>query len=192
MSDAFLNEMKDHWQSIAIDPQDDRFERLKTRVRRRRTLSLLWIVLELLTTMSCIYAGLYMLQQGGLLAWLTAGVLVLVIPGMFIWSFMTQRSNLHLEEQSPTGYLQAEHRNLLTSLKVLRIMKAHCWGLAGFVLLLWLLEIAGLLGAVDFMLLYTALTILVVTIVGLILRRRRPRLKARLVQCEKLLKELDS
>jgi hypothetical protein len=192
MTDEFIERLKGDWQSIDTVESTVEFGELRKQLSRRRVISKLWMTLELFTTLGCIGAGVYfVINVGGWLGWGSALMLGGFVSALFIWSWQVRRSAMHWEDRGPEGVLEFGCRDLRSRIKLVRILRIHCLSLLGFVLVLWVLQWIGLVDDSGFLILYSLLSVAVVTPLWLVAKHRTRHLNSELDRYMKLLEDLQ-
>ncbi|MCZ6503819.1 MAG: hypothetical protein O6945_15065 [Gammaproteobacteria bacterium] len=173
MNDAFIDQLKKDWQSIEASGGTD-FIALRKSLLRRRMTSIALKGLELVITLGAIATGVFMaMTVGGLIGWISAIMLVVVLSVLFLWSYRVWRSAIHWEDRGPEGTVAFGCRNIESSLRIVRIMKVHCWSLLVYVAVLWLLQLSGFIHQAQFLLMYTEISAAVVIVLWWVLRLKQ-------------------
>jgi hypothetical protein len=179
MNDDFIRELRGDWQS-----QDHDVTSALTRLRRHRWTPHLALALEMA---ACALAG----SVGSWFAWvavhneeqrilfaLSAAVLLITAPALAVASLVVRRRSFAWDVESPESLLRVGVRRADASLRAIRIGHWHITIVAVFVAVLWIAEALGFVRAIEFLVLYTAVCVVVCVASSLWMRRRAKQLRA--------------
>lgn len=157
MTDDFLRDAQERWRGHNSD-----YETVRRRLRRTRWAPHALLGLEFLGAAAAFAVGLWFLATAlttrDPLFGLSALVMLGALPALTMVSFWARRGTLRWEVETPEGVVRHGLRRAEASLQAIRV---GYWGatlVAGFVLVLWLAELAGAIHARDFLILYTAVS----------------------------------
>lgn len=190
MTDEFLASLRNDWREQPGLP-----EGLMDRTRRARLRGLAMLVAELAMAVCALGVGLWFalaaLSTGRLIFTASAIVMLVTIPGFAIAAVWTRRGILKWEDETPSGILNARLRQIVATLRALRLGWWAIGVIAAFVAVLWTLELGGVLGERAFLELYTLVSAAALAAGAIWILLRRPRLLAERASCEQLLAELS-
>jgi hypothetical protein len=92
---------------------------------------------------------------------LSAAILLIAVPVLGVATAMMRRSSLAWDDETPETILRIGIRRAEASLQVMRVGRWHIAIIAGFVAVLWLLQLLGLIDALGFLIFYTAVCAIV-------------------------------
>ena len=189
MTDEFLEELQSSWRG-----QDVALADVLSRLRRRRWRPHLALGFELLMTAVTVGVGVWFASMAvrldSLLYGMSAGILLTAAPALAAAAWLARKDSLRWEEETPDAVLISGMRRADASLKVLRLGRVHLAAIAGFVVILWATELAGLISARDFLVLYTLICAATVALYLPWLAWRQKRVKQERAQCQRLLDDL--
>lgn len=190
MTDEFIASLRNDWREQPGLP-----EGLMERTRRARLRGLAMLAAELAMTVFALGVGLWFafaaLSTGRLIFTASAVVTLVTIPGFAIAAVRARRGILKWEDETPSGVLNARLRQIAATLRALMLGWWAIGVIAVFVVVLWALELGGLLGEREFLELYTLIAAVALTAGAVWILLRRPRLLAERASCEQLLAELN-
>lgn len=92
---------------------------------------------------------------------LSAAVLLVAAPAMAVAIAMARRASLAWHDETPESILRIGIRRADSALQAMRVGRWHLASIAAFTLVLWVLQAAGLIQALQFLVFYTALSLAV-------------------------------
>src|SRR5688572_13943916 len=173
MNDDFIRELRGDWQS-----QDHDVASALQRLRRNRWSPHLALALEMSACVLAWSVGLWFAwvaahnEQHRILFALSAAVLLITAPALAVASLMARRRSFAWDAESPESLLRVGVRRVDASLRGIRIGHWHIAIVAVFVAVLWVAEAFGLVRAIKFLVLYTAVCVVVCGASWLWMRRR--------------------
>jgi hypothetical protein len=191
MTDEFIRGLQRDWQSREQDVGE-----MLRRLRRNRWVPHAVLAFELLGYAVALSVGVWFASvafrtpEHRLLFALSAAILLTTAPALAIASAMARRDSLAWGDETPESILQIGIRRANSTLRIVRVGQWHVAVIAMFVALLWILQFAGWIDAVRFLVLYS-LICCVVSMGSWVWMRRQAR-KAREEQeaCRRLLEAL--
>ena len=191
MTDEFFKELQSNWRG-----QDVALGDALSRLRRQRWRPHLALGLELLATAATMGVGVWFASMAitlqSVLFGMSAGILLIAAPALAVAAWLARKDSLHWEDETADSVLVSGIRRADASLKVLRLGRVHLWLIAAFVAVLWTLELGGLIGARDFLVLYTLMCAATAAFYLPWLAWRERRVKRDRAVCEHLLGELQA
>jgi MFS family permease len=192
MMDDFLQEAQGDWR-LQPASQGPAIDRIRRRLRRTRWLPHLLMGLEIMGGVIAIFLGLWFAsmarEQRDLLFTLSAAVMLLVAPSLVLASIMARR---RWEDETPESILRTSLARTDASLAAVRLGRWHCAVIAGFVVLLWITQAAGLIDAKRFLLFYTTVCAAILLFYLPWLSWRKWRLLQERKNCQRLLEDLQA
>jgi hypothetical protein len=179
MSDDFIRDLRREWQS-----QDHDVTRALQRLRRNRWTPHVVLALEIL---SCVLAGSVGLwfawvaahdEEQRVLFALSAAVLLITAPALGVAIALARRRSLAWDAESPESLLHVGLRRAEASLRAIRVGYWHVAIVTVFVALLWGAQALGLIRAIEFLMRYTAVCVVVCVASGLWMMRRTKQLRS--------------
>jgi hypothetical protein len=116
-------------------------------------------------------------EEHELLYALSAGVMLIAAPGLCVATVIVRRHSLAWDAETPESLLHTGIRRTESSLSAIRIGRWHIAIIALFVTVLWILEAAGLIHAVGFLIFYTAVCVAASAVAWLWMTWREKRLR---------------
>lgn len=164
MKDEFLERLEQRWRS-----QQQPIGDIRARVRRGRSFTAAVLVAEAGLALAGVAFGIgfavLALQSGDISFALAALALLVGCPAFAASIFAARNAGLVFDSETPEGLLRAGLRQAEASLRAIRLTRAQFPYLAGFAVLLWIVQAAGLIDRVSFLASYT----LAVFAVGVVL-----------------------
>jgi hypothetical protein len=179
MNDNFIRGLQGDWQS-----QDHDAARVLSRLRRTRWMPHIVLGAEIVGCAVALLVGIWFAwvaahtEEHKLLFALSAGVMLLAAPGLCVASVLARRHSLAWDAETPETLIQVGLRRTQSSLSAIRIGRWHIAIIAFFVTTLWVLEAIGLIHAVDFLIFYTAVCVVVSALAWLWMMWREKQLRA--------------
>jgi hypothetical protein len=191
MTDELIRSLKSDWQSHEYDASH-----VVRRLRRARWAPHLVLAMEVLGCCIALGVGVWFAwvaanqAEHKLLYTLSAAILLIAAPVIGVASALARRQGLAWDDETPESILRIGIRRADASLRAMRVGRWHIVIIAAFVVLLWTLQALKLLGALQFLIFYT-LVCIVVSLGSLIWMTWRTRtLRAEREVCVRLLAEL--
>lgn len=156
MTDEMLRRMQQDWQSQEYDAGA-----VVQRLRRHRWMPHWILALELLGCAFALGTGVWFAwmavqgQEHRLLLALSSLILVISAPVLGVASVLARRQSLAWEDETPESILRIGIRRADATLRAIQIGRWHLAVIAGFVMVLWILQALGFIAAVDFLVFYT-------------------------------------
>lgn len=156
MTDEMLRRMQQDWQSQEYDAGA-----VVQRLRHHRWTPHWILALELLGCGCALATGIWFAwmavqgQEHRLLFALSALILVISAPVLGVASVLARRQSLAWEDETPESILRIGIRRADATLRAIRIGRWHLALIAGFVVVLWILQALGFIAAVEFLVFYT-------------------------------------
>ena len=179
MSDNFIRSLQGDWQSQHHD-----VTRVLRRLRRTRWMPHIVLAAEIVSCAFALLVGIWFAwvaahtDEHKLLFALSAAVMLIVAPALCIASVIVRRHSLAWDAETPESLLTVGIRRAESSLSAIRIGRWHIAIIAIFVTTLWALEAIGLIHAVRFLMLYTAVCLAVSVAGWLWMMSREKRLRS--------------
>jgi len=192
MNDDFLLRLQADWQS-----QDNDADKVLRRLRRNRWTPHIVLGAEILVCALAFMVGLWFAwiamhdAQHRLLFALSAAVLLLVAPALCVAGVMARRPSLAWDVETPESLLEVGIRRAESSLRAIRIGRWHVAIIAAFVITLWMAEALGFIHAIDFLILYTTVSLVVSVASWLWMRWRENGVRSEHAACVRLLAALQ-
>jgi hypothetical protein len=192
MNDNFIRNLQVDWQS-----QDHDAASVLRRLRRTRWMPHIVLGAEIVSSAVALLVGIWFAwvaahtEEHKLLFALSAAVLLITAPGLCVASMIARRHSLAWHAETPETLLHVGMRRTESSLSAIRIGRWHIGIIALFVMTLWVLEAIGLIHAVGFLIVYTAVCVVVSAVAWLWMRWREKRLRSEHAALVKLLAALQ-
>lgn len=192
MNDDFIRGLKSDWQSQHIDSG-----RVLARLRRRRWVPHAVLGAEIIVCILAFAVGLWFAwvsthgAQHRLLFALSAAILLLMAPALGAAAVLARRASLAWDAETPESLLATGIRRAESSLRAIRIGRWHIAVVAAFVIALWALTALGLIQAIDFLVLYTAVCFGVCVAGWAWMAWREKRARSEIAACAQLLQALE-
>jgi hypothetical protein len=192
MSDEFIRSLQADWQS-----QDNGADPILKRLHRNRWTPHVVLGAEILVCALAFLVGLWFAwvavhhEQHRLLYALSAGIMLLAAPALGVAAVMARRPGLAWDVETPESLLKVGIRRAESSLRAIRIGRWHVAIIAAFVVTLWIAEALGFIHAIEFLILYTAVSLVVCVASWLWMRRREQRVRSEHAACVHLLASLQ-
>ena len=191
MNDDFIRTLQSDWQSQDYDAAES-----LRRLRRARWVPHIVLGFEIVSCAFALLIGIWFAwvaahtEEHKLLFAVSAGVMLIVAPGLCIATVMVRRHSLVWDAETPETLLRVGIRRAESSLAAIRIGRWHVAIIALFVATLWVLETIGLIHAVGFLIVYTAVCVVVSAVAWLWMSWREKRLHGELDALVRLLEDL--
>jgi hypothetical protein len=188
MNDDFLRRLQADWQS-----QDNDADKVLRRLHRNRWTPHIVLGGEILVSALAFLVGLWFAwvavhhEQHGLLYALSAAVLLLAAPALCVAGVLARRPSLAWDVETPESLLNVGIRRAESSLRAIRIGRWHVAIIAAFVMTLWIAQALGFIHAIDFLILYTLVCLVVSVASWLWMRWRENRVRSEHAACIRLL-----
>jgi hypothetical protein len=193
MRDDFITSLQMDWRAAPAGMPAEALIAVRN-ARRGRMLAAVLLAAELgmlaLAFAAGVWFALVALETKRLIFTLASVVLVGMTPAFALATVLARRGGLKWEEETPAGVLRARRRQVEATLRALWLGWWAIGVMAAFILVLWMLELGGLLGERDFLILYTAIAAAVCVTGGAWILFRQPRLAEEREACERMLAEL--
>jgi hypothetical protein len=192
MNDDFLRRLQADWQS-----RDNDADQVLRRLHRHRWTPHIVLGGEILVCALAFLVGLGFAwiamhdEQHKLLFALSAAVLLLAAPALCVAAVMARRPSLAWDVETPESLLKVGMRRAESSLRAIRIGRWHVAIIAAFVLTLWIVEALGFIHAIDFLISYTTVCLVVSVASWLWMRWRENRVRSEHAACIRLLAALQ-
>lgn len=179
MNDPFIGDMRSDWQS-----QDYDVTTALQRLRRNRWTPHLALALEMLTCAFALGAGSWFAwvaahnEEHRVLFALSAAVLLITAPAVGIASMLARRRSFAWDAESPQSLLRVGVRRVDSSLRAIRVGRWHAAIVAVFVAVLWTAQGFGFIRAVEFLALYTTVSVAVCAASWLWMSQREKQLRS--------------
>lgn len=178
MNDDFIRDLRGDWQS-----QDHDVASALQRLSRNRWTPYLALALEMSACVVASLAGLWFAwvaahnEEHRLLYALSAAVVLITAPALGVASLVARRRSLAWDAESPESLLRVGVRRAEASLRAIRIGHWHIAIVAVFVAVLWIAAALGLIRAIEFLVFYTAVCVVVCVASWLWMMRRAKQLR---------------
>jgi hypothetical protein len=192
MNDDFLRSLQADWQS-----QDNDAAKVVRRLHRNRWTPHIVLGAEILVGALTFLVGLWFAwvavhhDEHALLYSLSAAVLLVAAPALCVAGVMARRRSLAWDVETPESLLNVGIRRAESSLRAIRIGRWHVAIIAAFVTMLWIAEVLGFVQAIDFLILYTTVCVVVSVASWLWMRWRENRVRSEHAACVRLLAALQ-
>lgn len=192
MNDNFIRSLQDDWQSRDRDVSD-----VLRRLHRTRWVPHVVLGTEIVGCAFALLVGIWFAwvaahtQEHALLFTLSAAIMLLAAPALCIASVVVRRQSLAWDAETPESVLNVGIRRVESSLAAIRIGRWHIAIISIFVLTLWVLEAIGLLNAVQFLIFYTSVCMVVSIGAWVWMAWREKRLRSERAALARLLASLD-
>jgi hypothetical protein len=180
MSDDLIRRLQRDWQSQELD-----VSHVLRRLQRARWAPHLVLALEVLGCCVALGVGVWFAwiashyNEHRLLYALSAAILLISVPVLGVAAALARRPSLAWHDETPESILRIGIRRAEASLQAMRVGRWHVAIIAGFVAVLWAVQLLKLIDAVEFLIFYTSVC-LVVSLVGWIWMAWRTRAVAAL------------
>jgi hypothetical protein len=177
-NDDFIRDLRSDWQS-----QDHDVARALQRLRRNRWTPHLALALEMSACVLALFTGLWFAwmaahnEEHGLLFALSAAVVLITAPALGLASLVARHRSLAWDAESPESLLRVGVRRAEASLRAVRIGHWHMAIVALFVAILWIAQMSGLIRAIEFLVFYTTVCVVVCGASWLWMMRRTKQLR---------------
>jgi hypothetical protein len=162
MDDDFIRSLQADWQS-----QDHDAIKILRRLHRTRWTPHIVLGAEILVCAFALLVGLWFAwvaahnEQHKLLYALSAAVMLLTAPALCVAGVMARRPSLAWDAETPESLLQIGIRRAESSLRAIRIGRWHIAIIVAFVMTLWVVEALAFIHAIDFLIFYTTVCLVV-------------------------------
>jgi hypothetical protein len=162
MTDDLIRSLQRDWQSQEYDAS-----RVVRRLQRARWAPHLVLALEILGCGLASGVGVWFAwvaahqAENKLLFALSAAVLLIAVPVLGIATALARRPSLAWDDETPESILRIGIRRAEASLKAMRVGRWHVAVIAGFVALLWTLQLLKLIDALEFLTFYSSVCLAV-------------------------------
>jgi hypothetical protein len=162
MTDDLIRDLQRDWQSQEYDASH-----VVRRLKRARWTPHLVFALEILGCCLALGVGVWFAwgaahqSEHKLLLALSAAVLLISVPVMGIATALARRPSLAWDDETPESILRIGIRRAEASLKALRVARWHVAVVAGFVVLLWALQLLEFIDALEFLIFYSSVCLVV-------------------------------
>jgi hypothetical protein len=162
MSDDLIRSLQREWQAQEYDVGD-----VLRRLQRARWTPHLVLALELLGCCLALGIGVWFAwvaahqPEHKLLFTLSAAVLLIAVPVLGIATAFARRTSLAWDDETPESILRIGIRRADASLKAMRVGRWHVAIVVGFVALLWALQWLKFIDALEFLILYSSVCLVV-------------------------------
>jgi hypothetical protein len=157
MSDELVRSLQRDWQAQQYDSS-----RVLRKLRRQRWMPHLVLGLEMAGCVVALGVGIWFAwvaagaSEHQLLLTLSALILLIAVPVLAVATARARRPGLAWHDETPESILRIGMLRSEATLRAMRIGRWHIAVVAGFVVLLWLLQWLGYLDAERFLILYTS------------------------------------
>jgi hypothetical protein len=162
MSDDLVRRLQNDWQSQQYD-----VSQALRRLQRTRWVPHFILALEVLGCGVALGVGLWFAWMAShhtghtLLYALSAAILLVSVPVLGVATAWARRSSLAWHDETPESMLRIGIRRSEASLRAMRVGRWHLAVIAGFVALLWALQWFGLIDALEFLIFYSSICLVV-------------------------------
>jgi hypothetical protein len=191
-NDDFIRGLRGDWQS-----QDHAVTGALQRLRRNRWTPHLALAMEILACASALAAGVWFAwvavhnEEQRILFALSAAVTLITAPALGVASLVARRRSFAWDAESPESLLRVGMRRADASLRAIRIGHWHITIVAVFVAVLWIAQASGFVRAIEFLVFYTAVCVVVCVASWLWMRRRAKQLRGERAAYRSLLAKLQ-
>ena len=178
MNDDFIRDLRSDWQS-----QDQDAASALQRLRRNRWAPHFALAAEMSACALAWLAGLWFAwmavhdEEHTILFALSAAVVLITAPALGVASLAARRHSFAWDAESPESLLRVGVRRAEASLRAIRIGHWHIGVVAVFVATLWIAEALGLIHAVRFLVVYSAVCVVVCMASWLWMMRRTKQVR---------------
>jgi uncharacterized membrane protein YedE/YeeE len=193
MSDEFIRSLQGDWQS-----QDHGADSVLRRLRRNRWTPHILLGAELAVFVLALAVGVWFAWQAlrdspqQLLFALSAGMILLTAPTLCVAGLRARRASLAWAAETPESLLKVGMRRAESSLRAIRVGRWHVAITGVFLAILWVCEALGVLHAMDFLVFYTVICVLVSAVAWLWMNRADRRARSERAACARLLEALQA
>lgn len=179
MNDDFIRDLRSDWQS-----QDHDVTNALQRLRRNRWTPHLALAVELSACALALSTGLWFAwvaahdEEQRILFVLSAAVSLITAPALGVASLIARRRSFAWDAESPETLLLVGVRRVDASLRAIRIGHWHVGTVAVFVAVLWIAQALSFIRAIEFLVLYTAVCVVVCVASWLWMMRREKQLRS--------------
>ena len=162
MTDELIRILQRDWQSQEYDASD-----VIRRLRRRRWTPHLVFALEVLGCCLALGVGAWFAwvaahqSEHKLLMSLSAAVLLITVPLLGVATALARRPGLAWDDETPESILRIGIQRADASLRVMRVGRWNIAIVAGFVVLLGALQLLKLIDALEFLVFYSSVCLVV-------------------------------
>ncbi len=162
MTDELIRELRRDWQSQEFDASQ-----VVRRLRRARWAPHLVLVFEILGCCVALGVGIWFAwvaahqEEHKLLFVLSAAVLLITAPVLGVATALARRPGLAWDDETPESILRSGIRRADATLQAMRVGRWHIAIIAGFVALLWALQGLKFIQAMEFLLFYSSVCLVV-------------------------------
>jgi hypothetical protein len=162
MTDELIRSLQRDWQSQEYDASD-----VIRRLRRRRWTPHLVFALEALGCCLALGVGAWFAwvaahqSEHKLLMSLSAAVLLITVPLLGVATALARRPSLAWDDETPESILRIGIQRADASLRVMRVGRWNIAVVAGFVVLLGALQLLKLIDALEFLVFYSSVCLVV-------------------------------
>ena len=162
MTDELIRSLQRDWQSQEYDASD-----VIRRLRRRRWTPHLVFALEVLGCCLALGVGAWFAwvaahqSEHKLLMSLSAAVLLITVPLLGVATALARRPSLAWDHETPESILRIGIQRADASLRVMRVGRWNIAVVAGFVVLLGALQLLKLIDALEFLVFYSSVCLVV-------------------------------
>jgi hypothetical protein len=162
MTDDLIRSLQRDWQSQECDAS-----RVVRRLQRTRWTPHLVLALEILGCCVALGIGLWFAwvaahqTEHKVLFALSAAVLLIAAPVLGIATALARRPSLAWDDETPESILRIGIRRTDASLRTMRVARWHIVVVAGFVALLWALQSLKVIDALEFLVFYSSVCLVV-------------------------------
>jgi Na+-transporting methylmalonyl-CoA/oxaloacetate decarboxylase beta subunit len=192
MTDELIRSLRSDWQSQEYDATH-----VIRRLRRARWTPHFVFALEILGCAVALVVGIWFAwlavhqSEDRLLLALSAAVLLIAVPVLGIATAVARRTGFAWADETPESILRIGIRRADASLRAMRVGRWHLAAVAGFVVLLWVLQLLELIGALEFLVFYTWVCLAVSLVSGIWMAWRIRAVRAERDACIQLLAALQ-
>lgn len=164
MTDDLIRSLQRDWQLQEYDAS-----RVVGRLQRARWVPHLVLAVEILGCSLALGVGVWFAwvaahqAEHKLLFALSAAVLLIAVPALGIATALARRPSLAWDDETPESILRIGIRRAEASLKAMRVGRWHVAVIAGFVALLWALQLLKFIDAMEFLTFYSSVCLAVST-----------------------------
>ena len=162
MTDELIRSLQRDWQSQEYDGSH-----VIRRLRRARWTPHLVFALEVLGCCLALGVGVWFAwvaahqSEHKLLMVLSAAVLLISVPLFGVATALARRPSLAWDDETPESILRIGIRRADASLQAMRVGRWHMAVVTGFVVLLWALQLLKLIDALEFLVIYSSVCLVV-------------------------------
>jgi hypothetical protein len=162
MTDELIRELQLDWQAQEYDTHQ-----VVRRLRRARWAPHFVLALEILGCCFALGVGIWFAWVAAhqvehkLLFTLSAAVLLIAAPVLGVATALARRPGLAWDDETPESILRIGIRRADASLQAMRVGRWHVAIIAGFVALLWVLQWLMFIDALEFLIFYSSVCLVV-------------------------------